>query len=287
MKNPTIRVPQANTLAPKEVERLFAGLELFANLGDSFQEYGDFATRCPTFCPVALQNASGQHLHLLPLESLHELVIVFRDYLGSVWRQHPATLREQILKILLGLAQKGVGNERWEGQDEEETEWEPLDPSTPERLAETERIRQRVRMNEANRELESASQKTFPNFDPPYRRALYQVMHDPQRRDFIPTWPLFIADWVRGEFSYQPANDFQRAVFTLFRQSWRARICRECQKLFIAAKHPQTFCSVRCSTAVKLRRNRAFWKNRGTPQRRKRNQERRRLRKKAKQHGDL
>lgn|SRR5487761_842299 len=281
MKNPTIRVPQANTLAPKEVERLFAGLELFANLGDSFQEYRDFATKCPTFCPVALQNPSGRHLHLLPIESLHELVIVFRNYLRSVWRQHPATLREQILKILLGLAQKGVGAEPWEGE-EEEVDWVLPDPSTPETLAETERIRERVRKNEAIGELDSASRETLHDYDPPYRRALYRVMNDPQREGFNPMRPHLIADWVRGEFSYQPANDFQRAVFNLFRQSWRARSCRECQKLFIAAKHPQMFCSVRCSTAVKLRRNRAFWKNRGTPQRRKRNQERRRSREKTK-----
>jgi hypothetical protein len=279
MNDSTVHVLRPKALAPEETERLFAGLEVFVNLGNSYEDYCNFAKQWPTFCPVALRNSSGELVRLLPNKNLHDLVIIYRNFLRLVWRRDAVALREQVSKILLGLANRTVGHEPL-ADEEEEAEWVPLDTSTPEALAKSQRIREKNR--ERREGDEERSQKVLKEFDPRIRSAVWALMHEHETGYCRPFSPLLVADWERGELCYEPANDFQWAVYTIFRQSWRARICRECQKLFIAAKHPQMFCRVRCSAAVKLRRNRVFWKNRGTVQRRKRNQESRRSRKKGK-----
>jgi hypothetical protein len=266
MEKTTIRFLLSNRIAPDDIERLFAGLELFANTGESFQDYCEFVSKCPTFCPVILFNeATGKQLDLLPNENAHELFKVFRDYLRLVWRRDLVALREQVLKILIGLETKPLAREFLEREAEH-------DDYTPERVG-------AVSWNER---LEERSKSKFRDFTPRFRRALMSMRLHPESKFFRPFFPKVLTDWESGEFLCELRTDFQCAVYSLFRQSWRARICRECQKFFIAAKHPQTFCSIRCSTAVKLRRNRAFWKSEGTFQRRKRNQERRRSRTKHK-----
>jgi len=266
MEKTTIRFLVSNRIAPGDVERLFAGLDLFANTGDSFQEYCEFVTKCPTFCPVVLfDETAGKQLDLLPNENAHELFKVFRDYLRFVWQRDLIALREQVLKILLGLETKPLGQEFLDREVEH-------DDYIPERVG-------AVSWNET---LEERSKSKFRDFAPRFRRALMLMRLHPESRFFRPFFPRVLTDWESGELLCELGTDFQRAVYELFRQSWRARICRECQKLFIAAKHPQMFCSIQCSTAVKLRRNRAFWKNEGALQRRKRNQERRDSRTKRK-----
>jgi hypothetical protein len=267
MKKTTVHFLLSNEIAPEEVERLFAGLELFANTGDSFQEYCDFASKCPTFCPVFLfHEEAGRQLDLLPNENAHELFKVFRDYLRSIWRRDPVALREQVLKILIGIETKPLGHESLEGEEEHED-------YIPERVG-------AVSWNE-RLEARSTTGSLFRDFPPRYRRALMLMRLHPDSKFFRPYFPKVMIDWESGEVLCQLRTDFQCAVYSLFRQSWRARICRECQKLFIAAKHPQMFCGTRCGKSVKYRRNREFWKNRGTEQRRKRNQEHRRTRKKV------
>ena len=94
MNNATVHVLMPNASAPKEIGRLFAGLELLANLGDSYPEYCEFVKKYPTFCPVILfDESTNRQLELLQNESAHELFKVFRDYLRSVWRREPAALR--------------------------------------------------------------------------------------------------------------------------------------------------------------------------------------------------
>lgn len=266
MNNATVHVLMPNASAPKEIGRLFAGLELLANLGDSYPEYCEFVKKYPTFCPVILfDESTNRQLELLQNESAHELFKVFRDYLRSVWRREPAALREQVQQILLGVATRPLG-------------CEPLDQNE----ALQDHIPERIGATDWNERLEARSVKMFENFPPRYRRAMMLMKLHPDSRFFRPYFPKIMADWESGEVFFELRTDFQRAVYALFRQSWRARVCRECQKLFVAVRHPQMFCSAQCSMTVKLRRNRAFWKNRGTVQRRKRNQERRRSRKKAK-----
>lgn len=273
-KSQSVRRPRSFERAPNETARLFAGLESFANLGDSFEEFCKFAEQWPTFCPIVLRKSSGEVLPLFPHKAIHELVIRFRDFLRLVWRRDLVALRQQVPKVLLGLEYKTLGSESLPGE-EVKPEIAPGGRSSAEALVGwQQRRREQARETLEREDEESRSGKEFPEFDPGIRHAVWLLMHDREAGYCRPWSPFLVADWERGELGYEPANDFQRAVYSLFRQSWRARFCRECQRPFIAEKHPQMFCGIACSTIARRKRDLAFWKSTGSVLRRKRNRKR-------------
>lgn len=79
--------------------------------------------------------------------------------------------------------------------------------------------------------------------------------------------PIVAPTWGAGTFSYAPDNDFQRAVYQLFLESWRAKTCSRCSKYFIAGKPAQIYCSTTCSGGVKLARARKWWNREGAKRR--------------------
>jgi hypothetical protein len=270
----TVRSPRSYKRAPDEKARLFAGLENLVNLGFSYEEFCKFASQWPTFCPMLLRKSSGALIPLFPHKRLHELVLRFRDFLTLVWRRDPLSHREQVLKILLGLAYAPVGSEALPG-DKEEPEWVKADTSSTEALAESQRNRDNAREAIGREDEERRSIKVLSDFDPAIRRAVWALMHDRQTGYCRPSRPTIIADWERGELCYEPANDFQRAVYTLFCQSWRARFCRECQRMFIAEHHPQMYCGLSCSATARRKRDLKLWKSSGSMLRRRRAQRQR------------
>jgi hypothetical protein len=81
----------------------------------------------------------------------------------------------------------------------------------------------------------------------------------------------FYADWDEGVFRYQGGCDFQRALYLLFLDSWRARFCEKCNAKFIAARAAQKFCSTDCSGAMQREFRRRWWAEHGAAWRQKRN----------------
>ena len=77
-------------------------------------------------------------------------------------------------------------------------------------------------------------------------------------------------DWTRGEFVFTPMNDFQRAAYCLFGESWRARTCERCAKCFLADKPAQRFCGSKCFGEAKRKRDLAYWRNHGAERRKSR-----------------
>src|SRR5215469_6544253 len=45
--------------------------------------------------------------------------------------------------------------------------------------------------------------------------------------------PVTYPHWKSGNFTYSPTNDFQRAMYLLFRESWRAKVCAKCSTYFV------------------------------------------------------
>lgn len=82
----------------------------------------------------------------------------------------------------------------------------------------------------------------------------------------------FHAEWDEGVFRYQGACDFQRALYLLFLDSWRARVCAKCGAKFIAARAAQKFCTTDCSEAMQREFRRRWWAKHGSALRRKRNE---------------
>jgi hypothetical protein len=71
------------------------------------------------------------------------------------------------------------------------------------------------------------------------------------------------ADWDEGVFRYRGACDFQRALYLLFQESWRARICDECSAKFIARRGAQRYCSTECSGKMLRELKRKWWSEHG------------------------
>jgi hypothetical protein len=76
-------------------------------------------------------------------------------------------------------------------------------------------------------------------------------------------------DWKTGRFHYSPAFGFQAALYLVFRESWRARKCRNCRKPFAAKTPTQRFCDPCAEEATKRRVGR-WWKRHGKEWRAKR-----------------
>lgn len=83
----------------------------------------------------------------------------------------------------------------------------------------------------------------------------------------VGTRPVVSPHWGTRAFSYAPINDFQRAVYQLFLESWRAKTCSRCAKYFIAGKPGQIYCSTACSGGVKQARAREWWNREGAKRR--------------------
>jgi hypothetical protein len=79
------------------------------------------------------------------------------------------------------------------------------------------------------------------------------------------------ADWNEGIFRYQSVCHFQRALYLLFLDSWRARVCEKCDAKFIAKRAAQKFCSTDCSEAMQREFRRRWWAANGAAWREKRN----------------
>jgi hypothetical protein len=85
------------------------------------------------------------------------------------------------------------------------------------------------------------------------------------------TFPAHVrADWLGSGLQYEPAIDFQKAVYALMSESWRARVCPMCARYLIAAKPANIYCSLECAGRAKQKRDLGYWNIKGKPRRSKR-----------------
>jgi hypothetical protein len=59
--------------------------------------------------------------------------------------------------------------------------------------------------------------------------------------------PHLFLGWKSEKPSYEGLCDFQEAVWLLWSQKWRARVCKQCQAYFVAEKKHQLYCNAECS----------------------------------------
>ncbi len=78
-------------------------------------------------------------------------------------------------------------------------------------------------------------------------------------------WP----DWISGNFVYYAQSEFHLALYSLFRESWRARTCPRCNLQFVARKPKQIFCGTVCSAGSRLATKREWWSRVGAKRRAK------------------
>lgn len=71
-------------------------------------------------------------------------------------------------------------------------------------------------------------------------------------------------DGVTGEIDWHFGCDLQQSVYDLMKQRWRAMVCPECGKFFLADKTNQKFCSTGCFGEVKRKRALEHWRTKGS-----------------------
>jgi len=224
-----------NKLPAKEKSRLLAGLEKFAKLGDGLEEYLSFARQLPEFWPVEIIDLEGNPIRWTL--ACHKLVLIYRDCLRRLWRLEPDAFGDESLSLLLGVSYT----------------------------------------------LRTVTREDLEHLIPPKSGAGFPLRHSwgiwgLAWKEVLEAHPeAFIVDvggifpsWRRGEFVYTPANDFQRAVYLLFRERWRAKVCVQCGTRFVAKRPPQFYCSTKCFGEVRRNRNLLWWKQVGSRNRKAR-----------------
>jgi len=73
----------------------------------------------------------------------------------------------------------------------------------------------------------------------------------------------FFLDWDEGVFRYRGMCMFHRALYLLFRESWRARTCEQCTNKFIARKVAQRYCGTDCSEKAQRKLKLKWWDEHG------------------------
>lgn len=89
-------------------------------------------------------------------------------------------------------------------------------------------------------------------------------------------------DWKRGEITYAPENEFEEALYILFRNSPRAKVCEnpDCPSpFFIAGRKSERYCSEDCALVFQREWKRNWWRRKGSESRRQQRAEKRRTKK--------
>lgn len=235
---PTIRMRASNKRAGKDIELLFYRLEHFVNLGDDPSVWKNFGEEYPEFFPVQFHTDDElPEVDEEPRKELasyepefYQLFRTFRDFLREVWRSGS----DKKLAILLG-----------------------VDPIAWQIIARTSGAPQVEEfLGGPYAEIEKAMAKISSYFQSGPSNLFYPS-------NLVP-------DWRTGTFRYIPDTEFRRAVYALFRQSWRAKICPRCGKYFVGDKPPQTYCSSKCYGEAKKDRDLQFWRTIGSERRARR-----------------
>ena len=253
----TVRFATPIGLARNQRDRLWTGLERFVNCGDSLGDFTALGKAFPDFWPIKIDRKEFQITGYTELQNRQEYVtddlawhpvcqqlfVVYRDMLRIIWAKQRKPDSEHYSGFLLGAD------------------------------ASNERVVLEIR-DEASPKLYSQDQKylaidtlSWPLHSNPMLVAAWKFILS-RSPGAAPSSAVRVqARWPQGDFYMVPQNDFQRAFYLLFGQSWRARICRRCKNFFIARRPKQGFCGTVCSGGSRLASKRKWWNSVGTKRR--------------------
>jgi len=225
-----------NRLAKEERARLFEGLERIINAADSPEACSDLALAAPSFWPI---DTVGGTKPIRWDPAAWPLFIAFRNYLRKLWVGD--VIKDGTDHVFLD----GVYLNYLLGLDIKFASYEPgqyIDAILP---------------NRAFTDAWDALKQKYPEA-------------------FVSTSAIVVPCWAGGQLTYVSANDFQKALYELLPESWRAKVCRLCTRYFIADKNAQAYCSTDCSGGNKRIRGRTYWRDKGAPRRAEKKQARKR-----------
>ena len=77
----------------------------------------------------------------------------------------------------------------------------------------------------------------------------------------------FHPEWGAGVIRFVSNTNFQRAIWLLFCELWRAKVCPSCSAYFIAEKSAQNYCSISCSSRAHQSNSLKWWREKGASRR--------------------
>lgn len=238
----TVRVRIPKERAEKELQLAWDRLEHFVNLDDDSSKWAKFGDQYPNFFPVEFSEDEGwqDNDELLKPKKVgyqsefRALFCALRDMTRKVWWSGADTE----LSILLGVDPEAVKIMT------HQTKAQPIEHS----------------LGGPYGRLEKGMAEISPDFK--------LILAHPMRATSLRP------DWRLGTFRYEPDNEFRRALYALFQQSWRAKTCPRCGRCFVADKPAQMYCSTACYGASKQGRDRTYWRTTGSERREKRRRRR-------------
>ena len=79
-----------------------------------------------------------------------------------------------------------------------------------------------------------------------------------------------LVNGITGAITWEFRCPLQQSVYELMQQRWRAMVCPECRKFFLADKTRQVYCSSACFGDMKRKRALDYWNRKGSNERDKR-----------------
>ena len=238
----TVLLPDEMYLAD-ERERLWDGLERIANCGDDLIQFRQLDLGFPTFSPIEVYRCSCWD------PACHRLFLFYRDTLRALWRSGEGIRARKVRhsvdhsRVIRGALLTGACEYLIGSSDLNEQAFkEARNGSKHNRMVPSELVQ---------------AAKTILNEFPSARLGGSNTMG---------------MLWKHGSFVPVLLNDFQKAFYLLFLQSWRARICERCRRFFIARKPGRRFCGTDCSGGSRLASKRKWWHVKGAINRKKKSQ---------------
>lgn len=205
----------------------FQGLEDFVNVGDGVENYRALGRNWSTLWPLPLEDGEGKDLSWS--DDAHGLFIYFRNILRRLWARDPRVMRNGFhLHLVFGTIS-----------------WAEI------------------------QEFLGESSSSDPNLDfaiTPLRNLFPKLRLRVTRSGALPL-AIFWPDWQSGVIRYASQTEFQRAVWLLFQESWRTKICPQCSRYFIAQKSAQMYCCSDCSRAAHQESSLRWWREKGLQRR--------------------
>ena len=243
----TISMRIANRKAKDDRESGLNDLEAYANMGVTPEEWKRFHLKFPGFFPKELSewfyrfaaHWARQFENDLKT-SLKPPLLFYRDRLRNVWAREDRD--GSSMKVLLGF-ELAAGHKNFSG-----------DLLMPARFGEKKRGKWTVCVYIPGQPLDRDQQTSLAGL--------------PQGRPVV--------DGVTGTITWQFGCTLQQSVYELMQQRWRAMVCPECGKFFLADKTRQTYCSSVCFGEMKRKRALDYWNRVGRAERDRRVKEKRR-----------
>jgi hypothetical protein len=234
----------ANRKARFDREAGLSALESFANLGETPEDWKRFRLKWPDFFPRDLSEWFFEFAEYWArfFQDYPEArarvkppLLFYRDRLRMVWSgdDHKGVF----LKLLLGFEREVKNNSAFNVPS---SLFVPSVPFTP-------------------KGTDNLQIGTFIPGQPP----------DPDQQTTIAGLPPGkpIVNGVTGAITWEFGCTLQQSVYELMQQRWRAMVCPECRKFFLADKTRQVYCSSACFGEMKRKRALNYWNRKGSAER--------------------